>query len=309
VSAVGGGEEARPASIVVEEGDTVSSVADKLGEAGVISNPSLFKLQARAQGNAGEIKAGEYRISPDESTEEILAKLSEGEEVVTFTATVPEGLTLQQTAQTLSEASGVPRREIEAVARKKDQGYAFLEDPAVKNTEGFLFPKSYEFQRGTDARGMVNRLLEQYLLETEGLDFEGAGERLNLTEYELLTAASLIERESANAEERPVIASVIYNRMRADMPLQIDASIQYALDKPRENLSLEDLEVDSPYNTYTNYGLPPGPICSPSRESIEAALEPAQTDYIYYVIKPGGKEHFFTNDYDEFNQAKAEAGL
>jgi UPF0755 protein len=222
---------------------------------------------------------------------------------------VPEGLTLEQTAQVLSEASGVPQREIEAAANETDYGYAFLEDPAIKNTEGFLFPKSYEFEEGTDARGMVNRLLEQYLIETENLDFQGAQERLNLTEYELLTVASLIEREAANPQEKPLIASVIYNRLRQDMPLQIDATIQYALGKPRENLSLEDLEVDSPYNTYQNYGLPPGPIASPSRDSIEAALNPQETDYLYYVLTAGGEEHFFTDNYDEFLQAKAEAGL
>jgi UPF0755 protein len=120
--------------------------------------------------------------------------------------------------------------------------------------------------------------------------------------------ASLIERESANSEERPIIASVIYNRIRQGMPLQIDATIQYALGEPKAELSLLDLKVDSPYNTYENPGLPPGPIASPSRESIQAALEPADTNYLYYVLDAEGKEHFFTNDYDEFLAAKAEAG-
>jgi UPF0755 protein len=308
----GGGEETaaqRPVTVVVEQGDTLDTVAEKLDEAGAISSPTLFKLQARIEGTAEQIKAGRYEISPGEDSGEILAKMSEGQETVTFAATIPEGLTLEQTAGVLAESSGVPRREIEAAAKKKDYGYAFLEDKAVKNTEGFLFPKSYEFEEGTGAEAMINRLLEQYLIETEGLDFRGAEQRLNLSEYELLTAASLIEREAANSEEKALIASVIYNRMRQQMPLQIDASIQYALGKPRENLSLEDLEVDSPYNTYENYGLPPGPICSPSRESIQAALEPAETDYLYYVLKASGEEHFFTNNYDEFLAAKAEAGL
>jgi UPF0755 protein len=299
----------KPATIVVEEGDTVSVVADKLADAGVIGNATLFKLQARFEGSAEEIKPGRYRIPPGEDTSAILAKLSEGEAVPTFNVTVPEGLTLEQTARVLSEASGVPQREVEAAARRTDYGYAFLQDKAIKNTEGFLFPKSYEFEQGTDARGMINRLLEQYLVETENLDFKGAQKRLNLSEYELITVASLIEREAANPREKPLIASVIYNRLQQDMPLQIDATIQYALGKPRENLTLEDLEVDSPYNTYQNYGLPPGPIASPGRDSIEAALNPADTDYLYYVLRPGGEEHFFTNNYDEFLQAKTEAGL
>jgi UPF0755 protein len=153
----------------------------------------------------------------------------------------------------------------------------------------------------------VDRFLEQYLIETRELDFQAAQRRLNLTEYELLTVASLVEKESANLEERSIIAGVIYNRLRLGMPLQVDATVQYVLGKPKEDLSLDDLEVESSYNTYKKRGLPPGPIASPSRESIRAALEPAATDYLYYVLESDGKEHFFTDDYDEFLEAKADA--
>lgn len=307
-SALRGGEE-EPVAITVEEGDTLSNVADKLDEAGVIGSSTLFELQARVRGGATQLKPGEYRIVPGESGEEILATLSSEEnDVSTFALTIPEGLTIEQTAQAVERDGGIPAAEFLEAAKRTDYGYAFLEDPAVKSTEGFLFPKSYEFERGTDAEGMVNRFLEQYLIETEGLDFRAAEQRFNLTEYQLVTVASLIEKESANPEERPKIASVIYNRIRAGMPLQIDATVQYALGEPKENLSLADLEVQSPYNTYENPGLPPGPIASPSRESIVAALDPDETDYLYYVLRADGREHFFTNDYDEFLAAKAEAG-
>jgi UPF0755 protein len=151
-------------------------------------------------------------------------------------------------------------------------------------------------------------MLEQYLLETQTLDISGARERLNLTEYELVTVASLIEKEASKPEERPLVASVIHNRIRKDMPLQIDASVHYALGKQGEELSLADLEVNSPYNTYENEGLPPGPICSPSRQSLEAAIDPADTDYLYYVLKANGEEHAFTASYREFLDAKARAG-
>jgi UPF0755 protein len=150
----------------------------------------------------------------------------------------------------------------------------------------------------------VTRMLEQYLLETQTLDISSAKERFNLTEYELLTVASLIEKEASNPEERPLVASVIYNRIRQDMPLQIDATVQYALERPKEELSLADLKVDSPYNTYKNIGLPPGPICSPGRQSLEAAINPAQTDHLYYVLKPNGEEHFFTSSYEKFLKMK-----
>lgn len=303
----GGGE--KPVTVTVEKGDTLSSVADKLDEAGVIGSSTLFELQARVRGDDTQLKPGQYELVPGESGEEILATLSSGkEDISTFNVTLPEGLTLAQVARTVETRAGIPAAEFEKAAKRTDYGYAFLKDPAIKTTEGFLFPKSYEFEKGTGAEAMVDRFLEQYLIETEALDFRAAEKRLNLTEYQLVTVASLVEKESANAEERPKIASVIYNRIRAGMPLQIDATVQYALGEPKENLSLDDLEVDSPYNTYQNPGLPPGPIASPSKESLAAALEPADTDYVYYVLEADGKQHFFTNDYDEFLAAKSKAG-
>lgn len=306
-STVFGDQEARPVTIVVEKGDALPGVADKLEEAGVISSPTLFKLEARLKGEATEIKPGEYQFEPDEGTGKILQKLSNGESISNFTVVIPEGLTLSQTSQKVAEQSDISAAEFEAAAERTDYGYAFLDDPDIETTEGFLFPKKYEFEKDTDATQIVDRLLKQYQIETQDLNFAGAQKRFNLTGYELVTVASLVEKEAASPEERPLISSVIYNRLRADMPLQIDATIQYALGKPKEKLSLDDLQVESPYNTYTNPGLPPGPIASPSRESIEAALEPAKTDYLYYVLEKNGKKHFFTDDYDEFLEAK-EAG-
>jgi UPF0755 protein len=307
VSAVLGGGEEEPVTVAVEQGDTLSSVADKLEEAGVIQSSTVFKLESRFQGGETEIKAGEYRFVPGEDSEQILETLSSGESISAFTITVPEGLTLEQTARVVEEEGGVLAEEFETAAGRIDYGYDFLEDPAIRTTEGFLFPKKYEFERGVDAAQIVDRLLRQYLLEKEELDFAEAQDRFNLREYELVTVASLVEKESANPEERPLIAGVIYNRIRSGMPLQIDATVQYALGKAKEDLKFDDLDVDSPYNTYKNSGLPPGPISSPSRESIQAALEPAQTDYLYYVLEADGEKHFFTDDYDEFLEAKDQA--
>ena len=312
-SATGGGDTAKPSSdsvnITVEEGDTLSSVSDKLEAADVIGSSTVFKLQARLDGQSAEIKPGDYEFEKGEGGDSIIKKLTSGKDAPTIAVTIPEGLTLKQTAELIGQETDVSAKEFEAAAKKTDYNYEFLKDDAIKSTEGFLFPKQYEFEKGASAEEMVTRLLEQYLLETEGLDIEGAKNRLNLTEYELVTTASLIERESANAEERPIIASVIYNRTRQGAPLQIDATIQYARGKPKEELSLDDLEIKSPYNTYKNSGLPPGPIASPSRESIQAAIEPKETDFLYYVITADGGEHYFTNDYDDFLRAKAEAGL
>jgi len=290
------------------KGDTLSSVAEKLEEAGVIPSAFMFKMEARVGGYGTEIKTGEYTFARGEESEVILHKLTAGEAVPTLAITVPEGLSLEETAQEVAAQSGVSAAKFEEAAKRTDYGYGFLEDPQIKSTEGFLFPKRYEFEEGTPASQMVTRMLEQYLLETQTLDISRAKERLNLSEYQLVTVASLIEKEAARPEERPLVASVIYNRIRKDMPLQIDASVYYALGKQGEELSLADLKVDSPYNTYENTGLPPGPICSPSRQSLEAAISPAQTNYLYYVLKSNGEEHFFTNNYNKFLAAKAEAG-
>ncbi len=298
-----------PVKVEVAKGDTLSTVATKLEKAGVIGSAFVFKVEARVDGRDTTVKTGRYTFQPGADTDDILAKLTAGEAVPTIAVTVPEGLTLSETARTVADGTGIPAANFESAARSSDYGYAFLQSDQVETTEGYLFPRRYDFEKGVTAPQVVDRLLEQYLLETEGLDIKGAKERLGLTEHELVTVASLIEKESANAEERPVIASVIYNRIREDMPLQIDATIQYALKRPKENLSYADLEIQSPYNTYENKGLPPGPICSPSLQSLQAAIDPAQTNHLYYVLDAGGEKHFFTNDYDEFLQAKEEAGL
>jgi len=308
-AATGGGPvPERSAGVDVVKGDTLSEVAAKLEDSGIIKSAFVFELQARYQGYGTEIKTGRYTFQPGQDSEEILQKLTAGQAAPTITITIPEGLTLEETAGTVAADSGIRAKEFEKAARRTDYGYAFLEDSDVKTTEGFLFPAKYDFEKGATAGQIVDRLLGQYLLETQGLSMANAGERLDLTEYQVVTVASLIEKEAATPAEKPLIASVIYNRMHRNTPLQIDATIQYALKRPKANLSLADLKIDSPYNTYENKGLPPGPICSPSRESIEAALNPADTDYLYYVLRADGRDHYFTKNYHDFLRAKSKAG-
>ena len=297
-----------PVTVEVVKGDTLSNVADKLEAAGVIKSAFVFKLQARYEGYGTELQTGRYTFERGQDTDVIFRKLAAGKAVPTIAVTIPEGLTIDETAQTVAKESGVPAEKFEHAARKTDYDYAFLEHPGIKTTEGYLYPAKYDFEKGVNAQQIVDRLLGQYLVETQDLDVPGARDRLGLTEHQLVTVASLIEKEAANPQEKPLVASVIYNRLDQDMPLQIDATIQYVLERPKENLTLRDLKVDSPYNTYENKGLPPGPICSPSRESLEAALNPEQTEYLYYVLKADGQSHFFTSDYQDFLRAKAKAG-
>jgi UPF0755 protein len=292
--------------VQVVKGDTLTDVAAKLEEAGIIESAFVFELQARYEGYGTEIKTGRYTFQPGQDSGQILHELTVGQAAPTITVTIPEGLTIEETAVTVAADSSVPASAFEDAARRTDYGYAFLDDSSVKTTEGYLFPAKYDFEKRVTAPQIVDRLLEQYLLETQDLDFADAKERLDLTEHQIVTVASLIEKEAATPKEKPLIASVIYNRMHEDMPLQIDATIQFALNKPKTNLSLTDLKVDSPYNTYKNKDLPPGPICSPGRESLQAALNPANTKYLYYVLEANGEEHFFTKSYDDFLRAKAE---
>ena len=296
------------ARVQVVKGDTLSDVAIKLEKAGVIRSAFVFELQARYEGYGTEIKTGRYTFEPGQDSGEILQRLTAGQAAPTISVMIPEGLNITETARTVAADSSVPAPAFEEAARRTDYGYAFLDNPDVKTTEGYLFPAKYDFEKGVTARQIIDRLLEQYLLETQDLDIADAKERLDLTENQLVTVASLIEKEAATPKEKPLIASVIYNRMHKDMPLQIDATIQYALKRPKTNLSLEDLKVDSSYNTYKNKGLPPGPICSPGRESLQAALNPADTNHLYYVLEANGEKHFFTSNYDDFLRAKAKAG-
>jgi UPF0755 protein len=307
-----GGKDVRaqegPVMVDVVKGDTLSDVADKLEAAGVIKSAFVFKLQARYEGYGTEIQTGRYTFERGQDADVILRKLAAGKAAPTIAVTIPEGLTLEETARTVAKDSGVSVADFEGAARETDYDYAFLEHRGIETTEGYLYPARYDFEKGVTARQVVDRLLGQYLIETQSLDIPGARDRLGLTEHQLVTVASLIEREAASPREKPLVASVIYNRLDRDMPLQIDATIQYALERPKENLSLDDLKIDSPYNTYENKGLPPAPICNPSRESLEAALNPASTDYLYYVLKADGQSHFFTDDYQDFLREKAKAG-
>jgi UPF0755 protein len=218
--------------------------------------------------------------------------------------TVPEGFTVGQTAERVAEATNVTAEEFDAAAAGGDYQVSIIPAEKQGNLEGFLFPKTYELALDVSAREVVERMLSQFQIEVVDLDWTKA-EDLGVTPYEVITIASLIEREAVLDDERPLVAAVIFNRLNAGMRLQIDATVQYALPQWKDVLTYEDLETPSPYNTYLNYGLPPTPICSPGKRSIVAALNPADVDYIYYVATGDGG-HFFTSDYNEFLEVKEE---
>ena len=311
-------------SVNIPSGSTTTSIAEILYENGIIPNVKKFKLKSRLNGLDGTFQAGDYQFSPSMSTEEIMELLQNGRRAeVSFT--IPEGYTVKDTAEKLVEEGMIadPEEFYEACEEDWEDVFWFLngidvpEDPSgtvsekANRLEGFLYPETYRVPVGATAHEIVERMLTQFdavftpLWQAAG-GTEG-GTVNGLSVQEMVTLASLVERESKAATDRDKIASVIYNRLDIGMKLQIDATVLYALGEWKDRVLYSDLEVDSPYNTYRYAGLPVGPIASAGKASIEAAIEPASTDYIYYVLKGDGSgEHNFAEDAATFEKYKQE---
>jgi UPF0755 protein len=265
----------------------------------------------KIQGEGSRFQAGVYELTPGMTRDQIVAKLNNGEIIApaTIRFTIPEGFTVQQVAVRLAETAGVNKAKFLEAAGQPAQwtGSMWTKTLPTDNSlrfplEGYLFPDTYEMKRGSTEADIINRMLSELDLKLDQLpeDWQSTLEERGLTVHQLLTIASLVEREVVVDDERPIVASVIQNRLKKKMPLQIDATIQYLLDKQKEHLLEVDLKVDSPYNTYLKAGLPPGPIASPSLKSIEAALYPEATDYLYYVTKKDGTNtHLFAFTYKQ----------
>ncbi|MFC4305497.1 endolytic transglycosylase MltG [Cohnella boryungensis] len=300
-----------PVKVTISSGMRAQKVAEMLEENGLIRDAFLFSGWLKLQGEGSRFQAGDYELTRGMTREEIVAKLNEGDIVAAATIkfTIPEGFTVQQIADRLAEKAGVDKTKFLEAANNPAlwTGSAWTKSlPTDKNLrfplEGYLFPDTYEMKSGSTEIEIINRMLSELDRKLDQLpeDWLGTLEDRGLTVHQLLTIASLVEREVVADEERPIVASVIQNRIRKKMPMQIDATIQYLLDKQKERLMESDLKVNSPYNTYQNPGLPPGPIASPSLKSIEAALYPEQTDYLYYVTKKDGTNtHLFAETYKQ----------
>lgn len=297
-----------PVRIEIERGSGVSSISSKLESNGIIKNKLLFRGYLKYKNEGTKFMAGTYDFMPGMTYEEIITKLNTGdvvqEEMVKFT--IPEGLTIEEIADKLSSEKIVDRAAfLQAADKIQASGElplgAKVEGETQHPLEGYLFPSTYEMKVGSTEEDIVNRMLKEMDKRVTAIaDWEAKMKKQGLNAHQLMTIASLIEREVVVDEERALVAGVIYNRMAKGMPLQIDATVQYALDKPKERLYYKDLEIDSPYNTYKIDGLPPGPIASPSEASIEAALNPEESEYLYYVTKKDGTQtHLFGKTYDE----------
>jgi UPF0755 protein len=300
-----------PVQVTITSGMRAKNVAELLEKSGLIRSSFLFSGWMKVAGEGSRFQAGVYELTPGMTRDQIVAKLNKGDIIAAATIrfTIPEGFTVQQIAARLSETGAVDKNKFLEAAGQTSQftGSLWTKDiPTDKSLrfplEGYLFPETYEMKRESTEADIVNRMLAEldHKLDQLPEDWQITMEERGLTVHQLLTIASLVEREVVIDEERPIVSSVIQNRLKKKMPLQIDATIQYLLDKQKELLLEPDLKVESPYNTYLHPGLPPGPIASPSFKSIEAALYPDETDYLYYVTKKDGTNtHLFAVSYKQ----------
>ena len=294
-----------PVSIVVEEGMGASSVADLLADKGVISSATVFKFRARADDRSAQIRPGTYVFPPGASYDEIMTAMTAApSEAPTFKVTIPEGYTVDQTLSAIADAEASPFSMKEL--RKGLTGVALPSwfpkqlPEGADPYEGMLFPSTYDLLRNASAADVLATLVEQTDIVLERANVPPADR------YDTLIAASLIEREARVRSEQPVIASVINNRVEQGMRLQIDATVVYA--KYRQtgeivnSVLTSDLEIDSPWNTYLIDGMPPTPISGSGESAIQAAANPDQTDFLFYVVSDRETgEHAFAETLEEHN--------
>lgn len=279
---------ANTTQLVVPKGATFSQIAGQLHDAGVINNPFAFKLLGKLRHATAEVRAGEYRFQAHQNASEVLEQLRSGGAQIATWVTIPEGYTSREIAQRLADAGIGPA-----------QGFAdaFLRDTIVidhqrtKNMEGYLFPSTYLIPTSASPQAVEKIMSDQFLKELPK-DAEARARAAGLTIPQVITLASLVEREAKADDERALMAGVYYNRLRLGMPLEVDATIEYIFPEHKTVITKADLATDSPYNTYKNPGLPPTPIANPGKPSIRAAFQPQASQYLYYVSKGDGHSAF-----------------
>ncbi len=306
-------------SVTIPAGSGAGEIATQLADAGVIDSAFFFRIRAMLSGKRDSLRSGKHTLRKDMTYGSAIEALSRPEAATsrpTVDVTIPEGRSRREIAP-ISGKAGLRGSYMEASARFRGalNPIRYGAPRGTRSLEGFLFPATYELDRGAPARDLVERQLAAFVENFAKVDL-ARSKRKNLTAYDVLIIASMVEREAQLAKERPIIAAVIYNRLSDGTPLGIDATTRYALNKPSGALRQSELEIDSPYNTRKRAGLPPTPIGNPGLSSIRAAAAPADVKFRYFVVKPGTcGEHVFAATIEEHNQnvaryagARAQAG-
>ena len=303
-SAVASGQEV---TVVIPEGSGGTAIAQALKNAGVITSSDDFYKEVQKQNADQKLKSGTYTFVTGATVSEVVKQLVSGPNSSSAKLTIAEGLTLAKTAAAVESALGIPASDFLAQAKASTYvtDYPFLSAAQNDSLEGFLYPKTYDFSgKDVTADSVIRAMLTQYQTEVASLDFATAESTiqsrysLTMSNYQILTLASIIEKEAVTNDDRPLVSSVFYNRLARNMALQSDATMGYVTGG---EVTAQDLQTASPYNTYLNTGLPPTPICTPSIESIQAAMAPADTNYLYFLIIENGSysNHTFSETYDE----------
>ena len=284
----------------IPPGEGTRAIGQRLTEAGIVRDPLTFRLALKVSGNARGLQAGEYRFDRPMSMLEVIDKIARGD-VDVLSVTFPEGLTIAEMAAIFEARGFGPASTF--ISAANDASAIQAVDPSARDLEGYLFPDTYALPRRVPPSRAVHAMVEQFQ-QVLTPQVRAAAEARGLTVRQLVTLASIVEKETARADERPLVAAVYSNRLKLGMGLQSDPTVIYALQRGGAftgNLRRDDLNVDSPYNTYRYAGLPPGPIAAPGKASLEAAANPAAVDYLYFVSRNDGS-HAFGRTLDEHNR-------
>ncbi len=290
--------------IIVENGMTAADIANMLHREKLIKRPESFRLEARFMGLEGDLQAGKYEIEAGKSNSEIIDILARGQ-VKTISFTVPEGYTVDKIAAKLA-AEGLGDAEKFKEAARNYTPYKYMETnnpDVIYKAEGFIFPSTYLFDDSMTEKDMLAMMVKEFNTQINHAKIMDAAEKANMQLRDIVNIAAMVELEAVYKDEQPRIAGVFLRRLKIYMPIQSDTTIQYILGgAQKEEITIADTQIQNPYNTYVNPGLPPGPIGSPGLEAIKAVLNPEQTDYLYFVAEKDG-HHRFTRTYEEHLQA------
>ncbi len=294
--------------IMIKEGMTTADIATLLHEKKLVKDPEAFRMEARFKNLADKLQAGPYQIEGGLSNSQIVDVMVKGH-IKQIRFTVPEGFTVVKTAKKL-EAEGLGKADKFIAAAKDYAPYAYMQtdNPNVLfKAEGFIFPATYDFPVGISEEEMLKIMVEQFDKKMQESGVAKTVQEKNLNMRDVVNMAAMVEMEAVFPEEQPRIAGVFLKRVAIGMPIQSDTTIQYILGAQKEIITFADTEIQNPYNTYQNMGLPPGPIASPGLKAIQAVLAPEDNEYLYFVAEKDG-HHRFTKTYEEHLQAIKDIG-
>ncbi len=284
--------------LMILPGWGLNKVTDALEEAGLVKSPLKFKLLAILNSSHKKIRAGEYQFAYSASPKEILDIMVSGK-IYLHRVTIPEGYTLRQIAAEVAKTGLVGEKAF--VTAAADQEFIRKKVPDAPSLEGYLFPDTYYFPKGVTAQSVLSAMTDRTYAVFRP-EWRERAKEIGFSVHQILTLASVIEKETGLASERPIISSVFHNRLKHKMRLDSDPTVIYGIENFNGNITRKDLETPTPYNTYKIYGLPPGPIANPGASAIEAALYPDNTDFLYFVAKGDGG-HQFSENLDKHRQA------